>query len=394
MESTVTQSRNGGSRITPLRLGELFCGPGGLALGALGAEASTDRHNLRFVHQWATDYDPDACATYRRNICPSEPLTVICEDVRRLNLGALPLIDAFAFGFPCNDFSVVGEKRGIRGEFGPLYSYGVRVLEEFRPRVFVAENVGGIRSANEGRTFHRILSDLRKAGGGYRLTAHLYKFEDYGVPQSRHRVIIVGVDESLGVSFRVPEPTCLGNPVSVRAALTDPPIPKTAPNNERTTQNALVVERLKLIQPGMNIWQTDLPPHLRLDVKGAKMSMIYRRLDPDRPSYTVTGSGGGGTHLYHWKEPRALTNRERARIQTFPDSFVFEGQKESVRRQIGMAVPPRAATVIFEAILKMLAGVSYPSVPASLEGDVSLASSKAAQQVTLKDFETEVAPAQ
>lgn len=376
-----------------LRLGELFAGAGGMALGALEARVLADGTDFNFVHQWATDYDPAACATYRRNICPSEPLTVICDDVRKMDLGSLPLIDALAFGFPCNDFSVVGEKRGIEGEFGPLYSYGVKVLELFRPRVFVAENVGGLRSANDGRTFYRVLSDLQRAGPGYRLTAHLYKFEDYGVPQTRHRVIIVGVEEKLGRVFRVPAPVTAGHAISARNALTEPPIRSDAANHELTKQDATVVERLNLIPAGMNIWQAELPERLKLNVKGAKMSMIYRRLDPERPAYTVTGSGGGGTHLYHWSEPRALTNRERARIQTFPDSFVFEGRKEEVRRQIGMAVPPLAAKVIFEAVLKTVAGVAYPSVPASLQGDVTVATSKVAHQFSLRDFEHEVAPA-
>lgn len=96
------------------------------------------------------------------------------------------------------------------------------------------------------------------------------------------------------------------------------------------------------------------------------MSQIYRRLHPDEPSYTVTGSGGGGTHGYHWKEPRALTNRERARLQTFPDDFVFHGTKESIRRQIGMAVPVKGAQIIFEALLKTLSGKSYKSVDPSI----------------------------
>ena len=82
-------------------------------------------------------------------------------------------------------------------------------------------------------------------------------------------------------------------------------------------------------------------------------------MDPNKPAYTITGSGGGGTHVYHWKQNRALTNRERARLQTFPDSFIFEGKKEGVRRQIGMAVPPAGAKVIFEAIVKTLEGVQY-----------------------------------
>ncbi|WP_224653695.1 DNA cytosine methyltransferase, partial [Escherichia coli] len=97
-------------------------------------------------------------------------------------------------------------------------------------------------------------------------------------------------------------------------------------------------------------------------VKGARLSSIYKRLDPNKPAYTVTGSGGGGTHMYHWEEPRALTNRERARLQTFPDDFVFEGSKEEVRKQIGMAVPPEGAQIVFEAILKTFAGIDYDSV--------------------------------
>ena len=99
-----------------------------------------------------------------------------------------------------------------------------------------------------------------------------------------------------------------------------------------------------------------------LNAKGAKISQIYKRLDPNKPAYTVTGSGGGGTHVYHWKENRALTNRERARLQTFPDHYIFSGSKESVRRQIGMAVPVKAAKIIFNSILKTFARIEYPCV--------------------------------
>ena len=113
------------------------------------------------------------------------------------------------------------------------------------------------------------------------------------------------------------------------------------------------------IPAGENAWYFGIPEELRLNVKGAKLSSIYKRLDPDRPAYTVTGSGGGGTHMYHWEENRALTNRERARLQTFPDDFKFFGSKEAVRKQIGMAVPPAGAMIVFEAILKTFAGIEY-----------------------------------
>jgi DNA (cytosine-5)-methyltransferase 1 len=347
------------------KLGELFCGPGGLAYGAKKAIFDNGQRVYKIEHAWANDYHPDSCATYRRNICPDKPESVICEDIRKLAIESLQQIDAFAYGFPCNDFSNVGERKGFNGEFGPLYTYGVKVLNIFKPKFFVAENVGGIASTHDGKAFEKILFDLRNAGNGYNLTVNFYKFEEYGIPQMRHRVIIVGIDKSLNLFFKVPKPTTPVKYVTSREALECPPISKNAFNSEITNQSQVVVDRLKFIKPGENAWTADIPKQLQLNVKGAKLSQIYRRLNPDRPSYTLTGSGGGGTHGYHWSEPRALTNRERARIQTFPDDYIFEGSKENVRKQIGMAVCPKMSQIIFESILKIFAGVEYPSVPAN-----------------------------
>ena len=345
------------------RLGELFCGPGGLAYGA--ANARIELNNYRITHAWANDYDSDTCNTYRHNICPNDPDSVICGDVRKIDLENLPPIDALAFGFPCNDFSVVGEQKGFDGKFGPLYSYGVRVLKSHKPDWFLAENVGGLRSANEGNAFQKILEDMRKAG--YRVYPNLYKFEEYGVPQARHRVIIVGIREDLPYEFKIPSTApYAGVDVSCKTAIENPPIPEDAYNNEMTKQSDAVVERLKYIKPGQNAFTADLPEHLQLHVRGARISQIYKRLDPAKPAYTVTGSGGGGTHIYHWSENRALTNRERARLQTFPEHYHFQGSKESVRKQIGMAVPCEGARVIFEAILKTFAGIEYESMPANI----------------------------
>ena len=152
-----------------------------------------------------------------------------------------------------------------------------------------------------------------------------------------------------------------------KTAIEVPPIPADAANNDLTKQSPTVIERLGYILPGQNAFTAELPDHLKLNVSGAKISQIYKRLDPTKPAYTVTGSGGGGTHIYHWSEPRALTNRERARLQTFPDDFIFEGSKESVRKQIGMAVPCQGAKIIFEAILKSFAGIPYESMPANID---------------------------
>jgi DNA (cytosine-5)-methyltransferase 1 len=276
------------------RLGELFCGPGGLAYGATTAAIEDDSYQI--IHAWANDYDSDTCNTYRHNICPKEPDSVICGDVRKLDLENLPPIDALAFGFPCNDFSVVGEQKGFDGKFGPLYSYGVRVLKSHQPDWFLAENVGGLRSANEGNAFQVILNDMRKAG--YRVYPNLYKFEEYGVPQARHRVIIVGIREDLPYEFKIPSTAPYADAdVTCRTAIEQPPIPADAYNNEMTKQSAAVVERLQHIKPGQNAFTADLPDHLKLNVRGAKISQIYKRLDPEKPAYTVTGSGGGGTHI-------------------------------------------------------------------------------------------------
>lgn len=344
------------------RFGEFFSGPGGLSLGAIKSAVSSKDTLHKIKHAWANDYDASSCKTYSNNICPEHPEKVICADVKEIDIDSLDPIDIFAYGFPCNDFSLVGEQKGFNGKYGPLYTYGVKVIEKFNPMVFIAENVSGLSSANSGNAFSQILNDLENAGNGYDITTHLYKAEDYGVPQTRHRIIIVGFRKDLKIKFKVPTPTTKGKPVTAGHALTQPPIPENAPNHERTTQSAVVVERLKYIKPGENAWTADLPENLKLNVKSAKMSQIYKRLDPNKPSYTMTGSGGGGTHGYHWDEPRALTNRERARIQTFPDNFVFEGSKEQVRKQIGMAVPPLLAETIFTSVLKCLAGVEYPYI--------------------------------
>lgn len=352
------------------KLGELFCGPGGMALGALEASrefAQKYNSDYAIAHEWANDIDSDTCQTYIKNITPDDPEHVYCQDVRLLEINTLPEIDGFAFGFPCNDFSLVGERKGLQGGFGPLYTYGKKVLEHRNPKWFVAENVSGLLASDQGRALQLILSELSHAGIGYNLTVHRYHFEDYGVPQRRHRIIIVGIRNDLDVTFRVPAPTHTpATFVTVAEALSN--IPSTAANQEPTKQSAHVVNRLKHIKPGENAWTADIPEEYRLHVKGAHLSQIYKRLEPNKPAYTITGSGGGGTHVYHWAEHRALTNRERARLQTFPDTFEFMGSKESIRKQIGMAVPPLGAKVIFMAILQTFAGISYNTVDANLPG--------------------------
>ena len=122
------------------KLGELFCGPGGIALGALSADIGMEEYKI--VHAWANDYDKNTCDTYINNICPMDPESVVCGDVHELDMTKLQPIDALAFGFPCNDFSLVGEQKGVHGNFGGLYQYGIKALKMFKPQWFLAENVG------------------------------------------------------------------------------------------------------------------------------------------------------------------------------------------------------------------------------------------------------------
>ena len=354
---------------TTYKMGELFCGPGGIALGA--HNAADEIPGIKIEHAWANDYDPTTADTYRENTPGASEETVYVGDVRELDTDTLPPIDGFAFGFPCNDFSLVGKQKGLDGTYGPLYSYGINVLKSHKPEWFVAENVGGLSGANEGLAFPYILREMQRAG--YTVVAHKYRFEEYGLPQARHRIIIVGLRNDVaakGVAFKVPAPTT-PEPSMMRTAkqaITEPPIPEWATNNEPTRQSEVVKQRLAYIKPGENAFNaTDMPEELRLNVRGAKLSQIYKRLDPNKPAYTVTGSGGGGTHIYHWEEPRALTNRERARLQTFPDWYKFIGSKENVRRQIGMAVPPDGAQVVFEALFKTLEGIPYESIEPNID---------------------------
>lgn len=349
------------------RLGELFCGPGGIACGAMSA--SSDDGKFKVTHAWANDYDVDTCETYKKNICPDSPETVYCGDVRELDIKSLEPIDAFCYGFPCNSFSNVGKHQGFENEkFGQLYWYGIEVLKHHKPKWFVAENVSGIRSAGSG-DFKIILDDMRKAG--YKLNVHLYKAEQYGIPQTRHRVIIVGMRNDIEVEYRVPDPAVYTHSdVSSATALMD--IPEDSPNNEVRKLTKDVVRRLSYIRPGENVWQAEdrlgdkFPEELKIRTK-TKISQIYRKLDPEKPAYTVTASGGGGTFMYHWTD-RELTNRERARIQTFPDNYEFVGNYNSVRKQIGMAVPCKLAEIVISAILNCFAGIEYPSIKPNMEG--------------------------
>ena len=273
---TNLQTHRNKKPVAVFNLGELFCGPGGGALGAINANFNHDGEIWGFEHAWASDIDEDTCETFRHNICPHQPASVICQDVHELDIANLPNINAFSFGFPCNDFSLVGETNGLNGEYGPLYTYGVEVLNIFEPAFFLAENVGGIRGANEGRAFAQILNDLTNAGeNGYTLYLTSIALVTMSSPK-RNRVVIVGISnqevEENNINFRIPAPITPDNPITAGEALngfnridSDPrilnaletqPVDPEAANHNFTAHPKRVVERLQNIPPGHNAWNS------------------------------------------------------------------------------------------------------------------------------------------
>jgi DNA (cytosine-5)-methyltransferase 1 len=330
----------------------------------LGAEQSG-----RAKVVWAIDNEHWAVETYRRNLGRH----IVEADITETPVPEVPC-DILLAGPPCQDYSTLWNHDGLKTARGNLFRQVARYLDELRPAGFVLENVGGLLSANRGAAWTLVRHALRAptsfAGAQrsglsvrYDLSAQVIDMADLGIPQHRERLIVVGVRRDLGVRPpAIPTPFA-GHPVTVRDALDFNPLLPDAPNHEVGLDSPDVVERLKLIPPGSNY--EVIPYGHPLAVRGL-ISHVYRRLDPDKPSYTVIAGGGGGTHGYHHAEPRRLSNREKARLQGFPDDFIFEhgcgpGKREArsmyprVRRQIGNAVPPPAAKLIVTALADVLA---------------------------------------
>lgn len=236
-----------------------------------------------------------------------------------------------------------------------MYKSFLRFIDAKKPKAFVAENVKGLLTANKGKAIRQILHDFESIEPGYVVIPKLYNFAEYGVPQFRERVLFVGIRVDLGFKFSHPMPSngpFTSNPyVSVGKALKD--VEKIKYNNEHMNITEKTRSLLALIPEGGNF--TDVPKDSPLYVKGM-ISHVYRRIKRDEPSKTIIAAGGGGTWGYHYPEPRPLTNRERARIQSFPDDFIFEGSVAEVRRQIGNAVPPQGVRALARTLMPLFIG--------------------------------------
>ena len=320
----------------------LFSGCGGLDLGF---------ETQGYQTVWANDINEWAVKTFRKNfgnIISQENI----EDIDPYTDKTIPDCDLILGGFPCQDFSVIWKQPGLHGKRGNLYKSFLRFIDAKKPKAFVAENVKGLLSANNKQAIEQIVKDFENIAPGYVVKIQLYNFAEYGVPQFRERVLIIGVRVDTGFEFFHPSP--MYGPGKKYPYVTAGEALKgveTVPyNNEKMNIAPKTVEMLKLIPEGGNF--TSIPKDSPLYVKGM-ISHVYRRIKLDEPSRTIIAAGGGGTWGYHYPEPRPLTNRERARLQSFPDNFVFEGSNAEVRRQIGNAVPPKGVEAVARALMPL-----------------------------------------
>lgn len=287
-----------------MKIISLFSGAGGLDLGLIQAG-----HEV----VWANDIDKDAVATYKENISNH----IVCEDIKNIDISAIPDADVVVGGFPCQGFSQANRLRTLGDDRNQLYRFFYNTIKIKQPKFFIAENVKGILSLGKGEAIKQIVADFEAAG--YITSVTLVNMANYGIPQTRQRVIIIGQRTDLGkeMLFSVPEPThTKDNWVSIKEAIDHFPDPDTENNV------------LNHVYSAYKVVYRNFTGH--------------RKTDPNKPSPTVLarGNGGGGVcAIPHYNGKRRLTIRESASIQTFPEDFHFVGAMNSCYRQIGNAVP-------------------------------------------------------
>ena len=297
-----------------MRVVSLFSGAGGLDLGL-----KMSGHQI----VWAVDIDKDSCETYKNNIGDH----IICNDIS--NVKDIPESDVIVGGFPCQGFSLANLKRSVNDDRNKLYKEFVRIVKLKSPYYFIAENVRGILSLDDGKIMKNIINDFTKLG--YNVQYKVVNFANYGVPQNRFRVIIVGSKKTIQKEkyFNYPiETHNKTNWISISEALKDIP------------------------EPDFN--NVSLKNHIYSKYKITNRNFTGHRLtDPNKPSPTILARGngkGGVCAIQHPKNHRRLSVRESAIIQTFPIEFEFFGSMNSMYRQVGNAVPVHYAYLLGKSL--------------------------------------------
>lgn len=298
----------------------LFSGCGGLDLGFKGGFSFLDKTYCRHPFEiiWANEINKTACATYRMNIDPS-----IVEGPIEEQFSSIPAYaDVVIGGFPCQDISINGKMAGVDGKRSGLYVWMVKAVSQLRPKVFVAENVKALLMSRHVESLKRVIDDFSTIG--YNVSYHLYDAADYGVPQVRERVVIVGVRKDININFVPPVPVTADCRVTAKAALQDLEC-----KEEDVTIN--------------HIWSAAKP----------SSGQGLRFLTADNPATTMRSECHGNIQ-FHYSLPRRISMREAARIQSFPDDFIFQAKIRETERMIGNAVPPVFAWYVAESILDVL----------------------------------------
>lgn len=307
-----------------MRIVSLFSGAGGADIGMMRAG-----HEII----WANDFDDDCCDTYRKNVGKH----IILGDIKHIKSESIPDADVIIGGFPCQGFSQANLLRAAGDDRNKLYLEFLRIVKDKRPLVFLAENVRGILSLDKGNAIKKIISDFEKAG--YRVAVKLFNMADYGVPQTRHRIIIAGIRQDLPkyIDFPFPEPTHI-KPGLVNGKIKKPWV---------TISDAL----RRLPDPDE---PHNLPNHIYSKYKVTNRNFTgHRNTNPNKPSPTILARGngkGGVCAIQHPMNHRRMTIRESATIQTFPLHYKFLGEMNSCYRQVGNAVPVHFAYLLGKSL--------------------------------------------
>jgi len=284
-----------------MKIISLFCGAGGMDLGFVKAG-----HTI----VWSNDNDAASCLSYE-NYFNHKP---VCKDIEKVSSSEIPDGDVVIGGFPCQGFSVANPYRHVEDKRNKIYLELLRVIKDKKPKYFVAENVPGLLSIGNGKIIKMIMEDFKDAG--YKAQYKVLNSADFGVPQKRMRVVILGTREDITHRIWHPNPTHAKKWSTVRDAISDLPEPS---------------EKCKILN------------HHGTSHKVKINGFIGNRAtDWDKPSPTIVGRGGGTggpVIIPHPNLNRRMTVRECARLQAFPDDFIFYGSISSQYRQIGNAVP-------------------------------------------------------
>jgi DNA (cytosine-5)-methyltransferase 1 len=302
-----------------------FCGAGGMDLGFRGDFIYKGEYYPKLPFETIAAYDIDAKSveTYKRNISP----LVEVKDLSNFDVPSIPKADVLIGGFPCQDFSTCGTREGLTSDRGKLYLALVKYMREHKPKVVIGENVQGLLTLGKGKVIEIILSDLKSCGYNFELWTLCAP--NYGVPQNRKRVFLVGVRSDLPNFPEFPEfPEFENNHRSIKWAIED---------LESITDESV--------------------PNQSQFFKAAKAKGGKGQGDevskPDKPGYTVRANAKSRIQ-FHYSLDRRLTVRECARLQTFPDNFHFPHSATDNIMQIGNAVPPVLAHAVGEAISNYL----------------------------------------